>query len=274
MPVKVLKPAAGGGTEGDYSWWADGVDWAVANGAKVINLSAGGTLPSLTLEHSISNAVNSGVIFVTITHNQGGSEPIRFPGRLPYTIAVGASDTTNSRCLFSNYGPELDLLAPGTNIHTVTMGGDWVEKWGTSFAAPQVAGVAALLCAIRPDLDNEQARALLCGGAEDRVGGAEDVEGFDEYYGWGRLNAYNSLVLAQSTIDSFVVTNDTSIAMSWECPPNASNKEPYVAEYCSALTGAWTRASNISCTASRAVWVDDGATNAAIRFYRVNVREF
>ena len=154
------------------------------------------------------------------------------------------------------------------------MGGDWVPKWGTSFAAPQVAGVAALMCAIRPDLDNEQARALLCAGADDLVGGPEDTQGFDQYHGWGRLNAYNSLVLAQSTIDGFAVTNENSIALSWACPPNASNKEPYLVDFKSTLTNTWNSASGAVCGISRAVWIDNDATNAASRFYRLRIKQY
>ncbi|HYG34630.1 MAG TPA: S8 family serine peptidase, partial [Clostridia bacterium] len=190
LPIKVLDRA----NFGYYSWWAQGVDYAVARGAKVLNLSAGGFTSDLTLSLSISNAIRQGAIFVTATHNDG-TNMIRFPGNLVSCITVGATDETDRRAAFSNYGPQIDLVAPGTNIFTVGSSAGPEVWWGTSFAAPQVAGVCSLLAALRPDLNQEQARLLLCAGADDSLGDVLDAPGFDIYYGWGRLNAYHSMVL-------------------------------------------------------------------------------
>ena len=197
MPLKVLDQ----NNIGLYSWWAQAIDYAVSNGCKVINLSAGGSGSDFTLTRAITNAIAHGVIFITITHNDG-TGAIRFPGSLPGSITVGATDEQDRRAGFSNYGPEIDLVAPGTNIATISRTGTLQKWWGTSFAAPQVAGVCALLASVRPLLDQEQARALLCAGADDQVGDATDTPGFDYYFGWGRLNAYNSVLLAQTRIDA------------------------------------------------------------------------
>ena len=270
MPVKVLKTNDTGGSWGYYSWWADGVNYAVSNGADVINLSAGGSGTSSSLISAITNAVAQGVIFVTITHNDGTST-ITFPGTLPETITVGATDSDDTKSSFSNWGSEIDLVAPGRDIYTVNRWGFTTYWSGTSFSAPQVAGVATLLLSLRPELDNEDVRTLLCAGAEDQVGDANDTPGFDNYYGWGRLNSYNTLLLANSEMEIGLTSNET--VLSWNSPANASNKQPYTIESKSdLLSGNWFSLpeSNITYSASQTTYTVNGGTNMK-SFYRYKV---
>ncbi len=268
MPVKVLDSR----NIGQYSWWAQGIDLAVARGAKIINLSAGGFSSNSSLAAAITNAIAHGVIFVTITHNDASA--IRFPGTMPEVITVGATDPLDRHCGFSNFGPEIDLCAPGTNIYTVSQSGNIQSWWGTSFAAPLVSGVCGLLASIRPSITSEEARALLCAGAEDRVGDALDTAGFDAYYGWGRLNAYHSVLLAQTRVDRTEWTNGT-VHLSWISPANAPDKKPYLVEFADRLDGTWMPAPDdsaaFSYTLNRTTWSDPGPV-PNIRFYRVRVR--
>lgn len=268
LPVKVLDSA----NNGQYSWWAQGIDYAVSRGAKVINLSAGGGSSSTTIINSINNAIAKGVIFVTITHNHG-SGTITFPGNFVDSITVGASERLDQRAVFSNYGPQIDLVAPGTNIATVGRSGA-MERWtGTSFAAPQVTGACALLCAGNPKLNQHLAKLLLCLGAEDRVGDATDTAGFDNYHGWGRLNIYNSLLLAKTKIDRIVATNNT-IVLSWPSPGNASNRHPYMVEYKPAGgRSIWYRSTtNFTYTPTRTWWTNFNPS-ATSTSYRIRIRE-
>lgn len=188
MPIKILNQ----NNFGSYSDWAQGIDFAVANGAKVINLSAGGGSTDITLTRAIDNAIAAGTIFVTITHNDS-SGVIRYPGILPQCITVGATTQTDTRASFSNWGDKIDLVAPGASIYTVNRNNTLGVWNGTSFSAPLVAGVCALMAAVRPGLRQEDAQTYLCLGADDGVGGTEDAVGFDPYFGWGRLNAYQTL---------------------------------------------------------------------------------
>jgi subtilisin family serine protease len=268
LPVKVLNS----GNSGLYSWWAQGVDFAVANGAKIINLSAGGSTTSATLTAAITSAIAQGVIFVTITHNDG-SGTIRYPGRLTNCITVGATDTQDRRAVFSNYGSQIDLCAPGTNIYTVSRTGTLSYGWGTSFSAPQVAGVCGLLAALRPDLTHEQARQLLCAGAEDQVGDATDTAGFDNYHGWGRLNAYHSLLLGQMQLDPPTNTAGTA-TFTWTSPANASNKQPIQIQSCDAPDAGWGASwttNGIFYATNRSAWSDTNAWTGP-RFYRLELR--
>ena len=239
MPVKVLNS----GNSGLYSWWADGIAWALTNGADVINLSAGGSTADTTLSNAIMDAIAQGVVFVTITHNDGGGA-IRFPGRMEACITVGATDTNDARASFSNYGSATDLVAPGNNMALVSRSGTLLTGWwGTSFAAPQVSGAAALLRGLYPGLTHGQVHTLLTAGADDQVGKpAEDVAGFDVYHGWGRLNAYNTLVLAGTRLDS--AGWDPAASLRWASPPNASNREPYVVERSGTVTGEFAAVSS------------------------------
>jgi subtilisin family serine protease len=267
MPVKTFHLSSGLAQD-----TTDGIEWAVTNGADVINISAGWSTPYAPMQEALSNAVANGVIVVSISHNYA-TNLLTYPGRYPETIAVGAVDESGRRCDFSNYGPEVDLVAPGTNIYELqTTGGYGTNGWGTSYAAPQVSAVAALICSVRPSLSNEEARVLLCAGADDRVSSdTNDLSGFDEYYGWGRLNAYHSLLLARTRVSAVGFTNGVDRVIRWDVPPNAWTNRPFVVEYAPSPTSAtWTVGGNVQYGPTTATWTDSAAVTS--RFYRIGIR--
>ena len=273
MPVKVLDDW----NEGFYSWWAQGIDFAVSNGCKIINLSAGGTSFGRTLERAITNAIAQNVIFVTAAANNGTTD-IGFPGYMESCITVGATDQDDYRAEFSDYGPELDLVAPGVDIATLGTTGGVELVSGTSFSTPMVAGVCALLAAVRPNLTQAEAHLLLNAGADDQVGGVTDTPGFDIDHGWGRLNALNSLLLATMQVDQIRRTNGR-IEMSWASPANASNRQPYQVEYKTSLNSVWiplNKTNGFRYDTGRTRWIDDGSETGAgsgAQFFRVRLRK-
>jgi len=145
LPVKVLD-STGAGSDADV---AAGIVWAADHGARIINLSLGGSQPSTVLAEGVAYARTRGVLIVAAAGNDGGA--VGVPARLAGVIAVGAVDSTRVRAPFSAGGRALDLVAPGVDILQQTLdgvGGYADRSWsGTSMASPQVAGVAALALA-------------------------------------------------------------------------------------------------------------------------------
>jgi subtilisin family serine protease len=162
LPVKVLD-CTGAGTTADA---AAGMLYAARTGAQVINLSFGGERHSTTLQEAVITAVETfGAVVVAASGNQG-TYGVTYPARYRQVIAVGASarNSPDSRAPFSNWGPEVVVVAPGADlVSTVPQalcGGSWVcpggqpysVASGTSFAAAQVAALAALIRSHSPGL--------------------------------------------------------------------------------------------------------------------------
>lgn len=140
--VRVLDCAGSGTLSGVIA----GVDWIRANHVKpaVANMSLSGAA-STSLDNAVQNLVNAGVTVVAAAGNSGGSACNHSPGRVADVVTVGASDPNDRVASFSAGGPCLDLYAPGVSITSTKAGGGTQTASGTSFAAPHVAGAAALV---------------------------------------------------------------------------------------------------------------------------------
>jgi thermitase len=138
MPLRVLN----GQGVGQYSDVAAAIVYAADHDAQIINLSLGGAYSSTVLERAIDYAVSHGVIVIAAAGNTGGS--VLYPAAYAPVVAVGSVDQSLQRSSFSSFGAEIDLYAPGRDIVTTKRDGLYGVWNGTSFAAPQVAGVAAL----------------------------------------------------------------------------------------------------------------------------------
>ena len=139
MPVKVLSASA----NGSFADAAAGIIWAADHGAQIINLSLGGSSYSQVFKDAVDYAYGKGVMLVASSGNNGGGA-ILYPARFANVMAVGATDSNNVRASFSNYGAELDVVAPGVNIYS-TGPGTYYYNSGTSMSAPFVSGLAAIL---------------------------------------------------------------------------------------------------------------------------------
>ncbi|GAA2527790.1 S8 family serine peptidase [Pilimelia columellifera] len=184
MPVKVFGPD---GSAADLDI-IEGIDWATAHGAKVINLSLGGPEDSPLLREALQRAVAAGVVVVAAAGNTGENTP-QYPAAYPEAIAVGATDDAGALADFSTSGDWVDLVAPGFNIWSADAGsGSYVSDSGTSFSAPLVAGAVALARSAHRTLTPAEVAARLARTARD-AGPA----GRDPYYGAGVLDAYRAL---------------------------------------------------------------------------------
>lgn len=194
---------------GYYSWWSDAIHYAVDNGAKVINMSIGGTGASATLNDAVNYALNKNVTIVACMMNTN-SNTVYYPAAFPGVIAVGSTnpDDRRSNPFFwsntsgSNYGNYISVVAPGNYIYGLDYQSNtnYGSYWGgTSQATPLVCGLVSLLLAQNPELTPAQIKDLLQSTAEDRVGDpTEDTPGWDQYYGYGRINAHNALLQLSS----------------------------------------------------------------------------
>ena len=129
---------------GNYSQVAAGIVFAAQRGAKVINLSLGGQQPSELLRNAIDYAAAHGAIVTCATGNEA-LRTIGYPARYASCMAVGASGLSDELAEFSNVGAGIDVVAPGVQVLSSTMGATYDSWDGTSMAAPAVSGVAALL---------------------------------------------------------------------------------------------------------------------------------
>ncbi len=175
---------------------ADALRWAVRRGARVINISSGGS-PSELVHDAIRYAADAGAIIVAAAGNIGPGG-VTYPAAYPEVIAVGATDNRDTRPSWSSVGSELELVAPGVDVPTLVRGeGDsWEVASGTSIACPEVAGAVSLLLSLDPTLTPEQVRDLLHRSADDQIGPpGDDLPGWDQRYGYGRLNVARAVDL-------------------------------------------------------------------------------
>jgi subtilisin family serine protease len=192
MPVKVA--TAGGHTDDadGNPRVAAGIRWAVDHGASVISFSLGaGDNPAM--RDAVNYAYAHNVLIVAAAGNSGsGSSPYPGPAYFPHVLAAGGTDNRDRRMSYSGYGMQHLVMAPSVDVPTTARGGGVGKGSYTSIAAPQVAGVAALLLSVRPGLTVDELIALIEKGADP----VDGQQGFDPRVGYGRVNAYRSLQLA------------------------------------------------------------------------------
>jgi subtilisin family serine protease len=182
MIVKVLDQKG----DGYYSEVANGLIYATDNGAQVANLSLGGTEKSELMEDAVAYARAHDTVVIAAAGNIGSA--VLYPAAYPGAVAVAATDRDDRRLSFSSYGPQIELAAPGSSIYSTCLGNEYCYRSGTSMATPHVAGLAALLRAQHPTDTASQVIQRLHASAKDIAS-----PGWDEYTGWGRIDAQRAL---------------------------------------------------------------------------------
>lgn len=187
MPVKVLDDSGAG----DYSTIVNGIKYATDHGAKVINLSLGSPDASQAMQDAVDYATSHDVSVVVAAGNENG--PVSFPANCKGVIAVGAVDSHNQRADFSNYGPELSVVAPGVDILSCYKDGpsSYTTMSGTSMATPFVTGVVAMVRAANPSLSSADVTKVIDGSAT-HLG----TPGFNNEYGYGLVDAGKAVDMA------------------------------------------------------------------------------
>jgi subtilisin family serine protease len=167
--------------------------YSIRNGAKVINMSFGDVVISRFLKDAIKYAYSEGITLIASSGNSG-TDVIHYPSGLPQVISVGASDRSDQVAGFSNWGPTIDLVAPGVEILTARAGGGYDFVNGTSFSAPMVTATAGLLLSENPKLTTDQIRSMLQTSADD-IG----IRGWDTRAGAGRLNMKRASLISKKS---------------------------------------------------------------------------
>jgi subtilisin family serine protease len=193
LPVKIMDANGSGYT----SWLTSGITWAANHGATVINMSVGGFPNSPYVQDAIDYAWSKGVVLVGAAGNNHVEETF-FPASFNHVISVSATQADDEITYWSSYGPRVTVSAPGGSVMTTNCekartatcrySGDHIVISGTSFAAPNVAGVVALIRARYPGQSNQWIVDRLVATVDDL-----GYRGWDKRYGHGRVNALRAV---------------------------------------------------------------------------------
>lgn len=174
---------------------AAGIDWACEQGADILSLSLGSPEISAALQAAVERAAAREKFLICAAGNSGRPNSVDFPARWPQTIAVGAVDRDGRVTSFSSRGEEVDLCAPGQDVLSTYLNGQYAKLSGTSMAAPFVSGVAALLLAKHRAQGGATPVATYAQLVEHLVRTATDAgpTGKDPNYGYGLVNPDSAL---------------------------------------------------------------------------------
>ena len=210
--IMVLKALNSGGG-GDYDDVARAIRYAADNGAKIINMSFGTYFASSDLEDAVAYAIARNVTIVSAAGNNNQNQLLS-PASYSSVISVGAVDSAGQRASFSNYGNNLDVVAPGVNILMANYVGTnaYVYGSGSSFATAHVTGLASLILSRNPSLSPTQVENILKTSA---VGTGNFLE-----YGEGIVNAASALGSSQITdhITGRITTTSTHVVADNQTP--------------------------------------------------------
>lgn len=178
--------------EGSVDGLAAAIVTAVDAGAKVVNISSSAFRDSPVLSAAVDYATGKDVLIVASVANEAGSgNPTSYPAAYPDVVAVGALARDGARADFSETGSFVDLIAPGEQVLSLGRGGPGhLQGDGSSFAAPFVAGVAALVRAYHPDLTARQVKHRLEATADHPGTTVPDPQ-----FGYGVVNPYAAVAM-------------------------------------------------------------------------------
>ncbi len=172
---------------------ASAITWAADNGASVINMSIGGSSGSSAQQDALAYALTKETLAFCSSGNENGA--VSYPGAFPECVAVGATDWSDNRASYSNYGPQVELAAPGgddedANGYSYILSSyydsptSYTFMAGTSMAAPMATGLGGLLASLGVSTASEL-RSIMTSTADDL-----GPNGRDNEFGYGRINAF------------------------------------------------------------------------------------
>jgi subtilisin family serine protease len=179
------------GAEGTTFNILKGLDWAAANGARVINMSfAGPSDPAI--HRSLEAARKKGIVLIAAAGNAGPKSPPLYPAADPNVVAVTATDADDKLFEQANRGKHIAIAAPGAGVMVAIPEGGYQASSGTSYAAAEVSGIVALILERQSNLTPDKVRNILLRTAKDR-----GPKGHDPMFGAGLADAYAALMAEQ-----------------------------------------------------------------------------
>ena len=176
---------------------ASALDYAGANGADVLNMSFGadefGPDGDPIVKEAIDKAFAAGILLTASAGNEDTTKPL-YPAAYYNVMAVASTNGEDIKTGHSSFGTWVDITAPGTDIVTTDLEGEYIATAGTSFSSPYVGAVGALVMSHRPELTNVEVRAILENTTDPVYYG--DIDPIQGYIGTGRVNAYEALMAA------------------------------------------------------------------------------
>ena len=171
LPVRVLDASGSGSLTGV----ANGIIYAADNGAKIINLSLGGTSTTASLEAAVAYAVSKDVLVVAAAGNEGVNSLPSYPAAYPQVLAVASVDKSLAISSFSSRGSYVDVAAPGGSITSTYLNNSYATLSGTSMASPHAAAAAALLRSAFPNASAATIKSAIESSAYDLAPAGPDT---------------------------------------------------------------------------------------------------
>jgi len=220
LPVKVLNKD-GFGTYADV---AEGIVYAADDEARIINLSLGGSSDSETLKRAVRYAQSKGSLLIAAAGNNGNDTPV-YPAFYDGVLAVSASDQDDSLAGFSSFGKNIFAASPGVSITSTVLEAGYASYNGTSMAAPHLSGLLALALAREGGLSNNELVDTAKQTAEKVGPYPYNDEGWNQYFGYGRVSAGEMLaeVAAEEPVGEPTPTPTPT--------PESEREEPSPKEY-------------------------------------------
>jgi hypothetical protein len=183
-----------GNAEGTTFNILKGLDWAAANGARVVNMSFAGPADP-AIHRSLEAAYKKGIVLIAAAGNAGAKSPPLYPAADPNVIAATATDADDRLFEQSNRGRHIAIAAPGAQILVAIPDGAYEVSSGTSYSAAEVSGIVALMLERKGDLTPDKVRAILMATAKDL-----GPKGRDPMFGAGLADAYGALMAEQAPL--------------------------------------------------------------------------
>lgn len=255
MPVKVLD-------SNGYGYWSDfldGVDWAVAHGADVINMSLGSALSPQQVANwqpTFTSAWDAGTMVIAAAGNSNNNN-LFYPASFANVVSVAATTNGDAKASFSNFGPMVDVAAPGVSIASTYKNNTYWAMSGTSMATPHVAGLAALIRSLHPEFTLAEVETAIKATALDL-----GDPGRDNIFGDGRIQPPLALTWLPPDTTPPIATPAGPLAGQDHVPETV---HPVVA-FDEPVTGV--DATSVRIRTGTGIWLDaavtyDGATNRA-----------